>query len=206
MRKYGCPNVWKLITDLFDYLPLAALIENQIFCPHGGLSPNASTIDDLQAIHRFGEVPSEGVVCDLLWSDPDDSASGWNMSPRGAGYSFGEDVSKEWAYSNGLELICRAHQMVMEGFSWAHDSTVLTIFSAPNYCYRCGNDAAVLVLDDQLGQNIVRYSQSPAPQHLKEPKQGHSELAAISTVAAQQQLERMACEYEKDYFECDYFL
>lgn len=132
LRKYGNANVWKYFTDLFDYLPLTALIEKQIFCLHGGLSPS---IDDLRNIleqDRVQEVPHEGPMCDLLWSDPDDRC-GWGISPRGAGYTFGQDISEQFNRNNGLTLVARAHQLVMEGYNWCHDKNVVTIFSAPNY-------------------------------------------------------------------------
>lgn len=76
-------------------------------------------------------------MCDLLWSDPDDRC-GWGISPRGAGYTFGQDISEQFNHQNGLNLISRAHQLVMEGYNWCHETNVVTIFSAPNYCYRCG--------------------------------------------------------------------
>lgn len=76
-------------------------------------------------------------MCDLLWSDPDDRG-GWGISPRGAGYTFGADISAAYNHANGLDLISRAHQLVMEGYNWSHEQAVVTIFSAPNYCYRCG--------------------------------------------------------------------
>lgn len=75
-------------------------------------------------------------MCDLLWSDPDDRC-GWGISPRGAGYTFGQDISEAFNHTNGLTLVSRAHQLVMEGYNWSHDRNVVTIFSAPNYCYRC---------------------------------------------------------------------
>ena len=71
-------------------------------------------------------------MCDLLWSDPDDRG-GWGISPRGAGYTFGQDISETFNHSNGLTLVSRAHQLVMEGYNWCHDRNVVTIFSAPNY-------------------------------------------------------------------------
>ena len=89
MRKYGNANVWKYFTDLFDYLPLTALVDGQIFCLHGGLSPSIDTLDHIRALDRLQEVPHEGPMCDLLWSDPDDRG-GWGISPRGAGYTFGQ--------------------------------------------------------------------------------------------------------------------
>lgn len=88
-------------------------------------------------LHLHLQVPHEGPMCDLLWSDPDDRA-GWGISPRGAGYTFGADISAQYNHTNGLDLVSRAHQLVMEGYNWSHDQAVVTIFSAPNYCYRCG--------------------------------------------------------------------
>ncbi len=89
------------------------------------------------------QVPHEGPMCDLLWSDPDDRM-GWGISPRGAGYTFGQDISEQYNHTNGLDLISRAHQLVMEGYNWSHDENAVTIFSAPNYCYRCGERPDVL--------------------------------------------------------------
>ena len=126
------------------------------------------------------EVPHEGPMCDLLWSDPDDRC-GWGISPRGAGYTFGQDISEAFNHNNGLTLVARAHQLVMEGmlyfslilcrlrrvectsffftrkslgYSWGQDRNVVTIFSAPNYCYRCGNQAAIMEIDEKLSYNL----------------------------------------------------
>merc|ERR1719447_1175753 len=71
LRKYGNANVWKYYTDLFDYFPLTSVVENQIFCLHGGLSPQIDTLDHIMGLDRVQEVPHEGPMCDLLWSDPD---------------------------------------------------------------------------------------------------------------------------------------
>lgn len=88
LRKYGNANVWQYFTAFFDYLPLTAVVESSIFCLHGGLSPSIDTLDQIKQLDRIMEVPHEGPICDLLWSDPDDRC-GWGISPRGAGYSFG---------------------------------------------------------------------------------------------------------------------
>lgn len=88
LRKYGNANVWKQFTELFDFLPLTAVVENSIFCLHGGLSPSIDTLDQIRQLDRVQETPHEGPICDLLWSDPDERC-GWGISPRGAGYSFG---------------------------------------------------------------------------------------------------------------------
>ncbi|KOB78364.1 Serine/threonine-protein phosphatase [Operophtera brumata] len=239
LRKYGNASVWKHFTDLFDFLPLTALVDGQIFCLHGGLSPSIDTLDHIRALDRLQEVPHEGPMCDLLWSDPDDryihlhtpilniraldrlqevphegpmcdllwsdpddryvqyrytytlpyctsarstacrrcrtrgpcatccgvilttvqihlhtpilhiraldrlqevphegpmcdllwsdpdDRGGWGISPRGAGYTFGQDISETFNHSNGLTLVSRAHQLVMEGYNWCHDRNVM---------------------------------------------------------------------------------
>lgn len=118
-----------------------------VLCVHGGLSPNIAQIDQIRLIDRKQEVPHEGAMCDLLWSDPDD-IDGWGLSPRGAGYLFGNDIVKQFCHNNNVSLIARAHQLVMEGFKELFDSTIVTVWSAPNYCYRCGNVAAILELGE----------------------------------------------------------
>jgi len=160
LRKYGNSNVWKYFTDLFDYLPLSALIESKIFGLHGGLSPSITSLDNIRSIDRVQEVPREGPMSDLLWSDPDER-NGWGPSPRGAGQTFGQDISEKFNYNNGLTLIARAHQLVMEGYSWCHDQNVVTIFSAPNYCYRCGNEAAIMTFDENMNYFFSQYDAAP---------------------------------------------
>jgi serine/threonine-protein phosphatase 4 catalytic subunit len=86
-----------------------------VFCVHGGLSPSINTLDEIKVIDRKQEVPHDGAMCDLMWSDPDD-INGWSMSPRGAGYLFGSDIVEQFNRTNGVELIARAHQLVMEGY------------------------------------------------------------------------------------------
>lgn len=103
--------------DVFDCLPLAALIEGQILCVHGGLSPDMRTIDQIRTIDRKIEIPHEGAFCDLMWSDPEE-VEYWAVNSRGAGYLFGAKVTKEFCRINDLTLICRAHQLVMEGYKY----------------------------------------------------------------------------------------
>jgi len=160
VRKYGNPNVWKMFTDLFDYLPLTAVVENEIFCLHGGLSPSIDTLDHVRALDRVQEIPHEGPMCDLLWSDPDDRA-GWGISPRGAGYTFGADITEQFNRVNGLKLVARAHQLVMEGYNCSHNKQCVTIFSAPNYCYRCGNQAALMEVDEHMNGTFFQFDPAP---------------------------------------------
>ena len=220
LKKYGGRvNVWRYCTDIFDYLSLAAVVENKVMCVHGGLSPQIHTLDNIRSLDRKQEVPHEGGMCDLLWSDPEDT-DGWSVSPRGAGYLFGADVVRRWCEINDVSLIARAHQLVMEGFKGMfpqpihgthvsharsvsgsssggsgggvggqlqdeHDSNgegmrasadtvstgpsltestsdaLVTVWSAPNYCYRCGNVAAILELDEHLDQHFKIFEAAP---------------------------------------------
>lgn len=129
-----------------------------VLCVHGGLSPLIDTIDKIRLIDRKQEVPHEGAMCDLLWSDPDE-IDGWGLSPRGAGFLFGADIVNCFNHRNDLSLIARAHQLVMEGFKEMFNSTIVTVWSAPNYCYRCGNVAAILELgEDGSNAGFVRRS------------------------------------------------
>jgi serine/threonine-protein phosphatase 4 catalytic subunit len=110
---------------------------------HGGLSPSIQSLDQIRTIDRKQEVPHDGPMCDLLWSDPEDT-QGWGISPRGAGYLFGSDVVAQFNATNDIQMICRAHQLVMEGYKWHFNETVLTVWSAPNYCYRSVNRKLLL--------------------------------------------------------------
>jgi serine/threonine-protein phosphatase 2A catalytic subunit len=161
LRKYGNPDVWKEFMALFDALPLAAFTANSIFCPHAGLSPSLDSLDDINALDRFTEPPHEGPICDLLWSDPDEDKPGWGISPRGAGYIFGSDISEQYNHKNQVKFIARAHQLMMEGYMWHHEQQVVTLFSAPNYCYRCGNMAAIMEVDNNGEISFLQYDAAP---------------------------------------------
>ncbi|OII74678.1 protein phosphatase catalytic subunit [Cryptosporidium ubiquitum] len=163
LRKYGSVNVWRYCTEIFDYLSLASLIEDRILCVHGGLSPSITTIDEIRSLDRKQEVPHDGSMCDLLWSDPEE-INGWGISPRGAGYIFGSDVVKSFNHCNDIELITRAHQLAMDGYKWWFEQNLVTVWSAPNYCYRCGNIATVMELDEQLNYHFKTFEAAPAEQ------------------------------------------
>ncbi|CAD7968570.1 unnamed protein product [Amoebophrya sp. A25] len=160
VRTYGSPIVWRYFTEAFDALPLTAVIEDRIFCPHAGLSPSLDTLDQIRELDRHMEVPHEGPICDILWSDPDEVV-GWGISPRGAGYIFGQDVSETFNHTNKLQLIARAHQLVIEGYQWCHERNLVTIFSAPNYCGRCGNTAGLMDIDEHLQYTLLQFEAAP---------------------------------------------
>jgi len=147
-RKYGNANVWHYFTDMFDFLTLSVVINDQIFCVHGGLSPSIHSIDQIKIIDRFREIPHEGPMADLVWSDPDPDRDEFSLSPRGAGYTFGAQVVKKFLEVNSMSHILRAHQLCQEGYQVLYDDRLSTVWSAPNYCYRCGNMASVLEVSD----------------------------------------------------------
>jgi serine/threonine-protein phosphatase 4 catalytic subunit len=161
VRKFGNANVWKLCTDLFDLFPIAAVIENQVFCVHGGLSPEIHSIEEISEIDRKCELPGSGAYCDLLWSDPDDIV-GFSASLRGAGFLFGGDAVKAFNEQNKIKLICRAHQLMMDGYGYMFDEQLVTVWSAPNYCYRSGNIASVLEFDEYMGRSFKMFEATPA--------------------------------------------
>ena len=160
-KKYGnTGTVWKTFTDLFDYLPLCAIVEGKFFGLHGGLSPSINTLEEINQLDRKCEPPHEGAMSDLLWSDPEER-EGWGQSQRGAGWVFGGDISTKFNYTNKTKLICRAHQLMLNGYEWIHNNNVLTIFSAPNYCYRCGNVAAIMEVNENMEYQFQTFDPAP---------------------------------------------
>eukprot|EP01006_Ploeotia_vitrea_P049357 TRINITY_DN67333_c7_g1_i1.p1 TRINITY_DN67333_c7_g1~~TRINITY_DN67333_c7_g1_i1.p1 ORF type:complete len:321 (+),score=135.46 TRINITY_DN67333_c7_g1_i1:45-965(+) len=160
-RKYGSANAWKYCTEVFDYFALAAIIDGRILCVHGGLSPDISTVDQIRLLERNQEIPHEGPFCDLMWSDPEDIET-WAVSQRGAGWLFGNKVTSQFNHINDLELICRAHQLVQEGYKYMFaEKNLITVWSAPNYCYRCGNVASILIFDENLDREIKIFKEVP---------------------------------------------
>ena len=114
-----------------------------VFCCHGGLSPEMDKVKQVLAIKRPSEVPEKGLLCDLLWSDPEADISGWAENDRGVSYTFGADVVSKFLQKHDYDLIVRAHQVVEDGYEFFADRQLVTIFSAPNYCGEFDNAGAV---------------------------------------------------------------
>ncbi|KAF2743161.1 Metallo-dependent phosphatase [Sporormia fimetaria CBS 119925] len=168
--KYGNASVWKACCQVFDFLALAAVVDGKVLCVHGGLSPEIRTLDQIRVVARAQEIPHEGAFCDLVWSDPEDVDT-WAVSPRGAGWLFGDKVASEFNHVNGLQLIARAHQLVNEGYKYHFkEKDVVTVWSAPNYCYRCGNVASIMNLDEDLQPSFQIFS--AVPDHRRAVPQG----------------------------------
>ncbi|KAF6162140.1 hypothetical protein GIB67_008269 [Kingdonia uniflora] len=143
-------RLWKTFTDCFNCLPVAALIDEKILCMHGGLSPELKNLDQIRNLARPVDVPDQGLLCDLLWSDPDKDFEGWGENDRGVSYTFGSDTVLEFLEKHNLDLICRAHQVVEDGYEFFADRQLVTIFSAPNYCGEFDNAGAMMSVDDSL--------------------------------------------------------
>ena len=148
-RRYNV-KLWKCFVDLFNCLPIAASIDDKIFIVHGGLSPELKTLEQLQKIMRPTDVPEEGLLCDILWSDPDENAGGWGQNDRGVSVTFNEKVLKNFLEKNDLDLLCRAHQVVEDGYEFFGNRSCITVFSAPNYCGEFDNSGAIMDVDEEL--------------------------------------------------------
>ncbi|KAF8011149.1 hypothetical protein BT93_J1692 [Corymbia citriodora subsp. variegata] len=158
-RKYGfydeCKcrmtvSVWKKFIDCFKCLPVAALIENNILCMHGGISPKLTNLNQIRGLPRPSEVPYRGLLHDLLWSDPGKDVKGWEMLERGALYTFGPDSLSKFLKKHDLHLLCRGHKVVGDGYEFFADRQLVTIFSATNFCGVWDNSGAMMNVDESL--------------------------------------------------------
>ena len=148
-RRYSI-KLWKAFTNCFNCLPVAAVIDEKIICMHGGLSPDFTSLAVVRKIQRPLEVPDSGLLCDLLWSDPDEEVEAWEENERGVSYVFGSKIVEVFLRKMDLDLVCRGHQVVEDGYEFFADRQVVTIFSAPNYCGEFDNNAGVMNVDEDL--------------------------------------------------------
>ena len=163
-RRYSV-KLWKNFIDCFNCLPIAAVIDDTIFCCHGGLSPDLVFIDQIKSIIRPTDVPEYGMLCDILWSDPDKNiGDSYGPNERGISCTFSKKILAEFLKDNRLELLCRAHQVVEEGYEFFGNKKCVTIFSAPNYCGMFDNSGAIMVVDENLkcSFKIIKCKQGPS--------------------------------------------
>jgi len=149
-RRYSI-KLWKIFTDCFNCLPIVALLDEKIICMHGGLSPELENVDQIKKIIRPTDVPEQGLLCDLLWSDPaEKEVNGYEPNDRGVSVTFSASVCERFLKNNDLDLICRAHQVVEEGYEFFANRQLVTVFSAPNYCGEFDNAGAMMTVDENL--------------------------------------------------------
>ncbi|KAJ1768475.1 serine/threonine protein phosphatase Pzh1, partial [Coemansia sp. RSA 1824] len=143
-------KVWRAFVDTFNALPVAAVVAGKIFCVHGGLSPDLVNMEQVRQLSRPCDVPDHGILNDLLWSDPSDTAADWEDNERGVSYCFGRSVITEFLRRQDFDLICRAHMVVEDGYEFFHGRQLVTVFSAPNYCGEFDNSGAVMNVNEEL--------------------------------------------------------
>lgn len=130
-------------------------------------------------IDRFREIPHEGPMADLVWSDPDAERDEFSLSPRGAGYTFGAQVVKKFLAVNSMSHILRAHQLCQEGYQVLYDDRLSTVWSAPNYCYRCGNLASILEVDDMGRRFFNVFREAPDNEEARDEQQKLQQGTAV---------------------------
>ncbi|XP_074342249.1 serine/threonine-protein phosphatase PP1 isozyme 4-like, partial [Apium graveolens] len=143
-------KLWKTFTDCFNCLPVAVVVDDKILCMYGGLSPDLNNLDQIKNLPRPTAIPDTGLLCDLLWSDPSNDVKGWGLNDRGVSFTFGLDKMSEFLAKHDLDLVCRAHQVVEDGYEFFAERQLVTIFSAPNYCGEFDNAGAMMSVDGNL--------------------------------------------------------
>jgi len=170
-------DIYDSFMDCFDALPLAAIMNKQFFCVHGGLSPELNYIDEIQQIDRFCEPPASGVMCDLLWADTlasftPEVASNFEFNiVRGCSHNFSYNQVCDFLDKNGLLSVIRAHEAQDAGYKMhrRNDRTgfpsLITLFSAPNYLDSYENKGALMRYENNV-INIRQFNSSPHPYNL----------------------------------------
>ena len=148
-RRYNL-RIWKIFSDCFNWLPISSIVNSRILCMHGGLSPDLKELKNIKQIVRPTEVPDKGLLCDLLWSDPEADAEDWAPNNRGISVLFNENLVEKAIDELDIDLICRAHQVVESGYEFFAQRQLVTVFSAPNYCGEFDNAGAFMLVNKDL--------------------------------------------------------
>lgn len=148
----------EVFRETFCWLPLGMVLNRKVLVVHGGLfSRDGVKLEELRQIDRNREPPEEGLMCDILWSDPQKD-DGRSPSKRGVGVAFGPDVTRQFLKDNNLEMLVRSHEVRDEGYEIEHNGQLVTIFSAPNYCDQMGNKGAYIRFDSNMVPKFVQFS------------------------------------------------
>ena len=147
-------RVWKTFTDCFNCLPVAAIIDEKIFCCHGGLSPDLESMEQICRIMRPTDVPHQGLLCDLLWANPDSEINGWGENSYNdvffCSFTFGPEIVSKFLAKHHFDLIVRGHQVVEDGYEFFAKRQLVTLWSAPNYRGEFDNAGAMMSIDETL--------------------------------------------------------
>mmetsp|Transcript_13091 Transcript_13091/g.28850 ORF Transcript_13091/g.28850 Transcript_13091/m.28850 type:complete len:526 (+) Transcript_13091:186-1763(+) len=162
-KKYD-EELYQLFCEAFCLLPLCHVVNSKVFVVHGGLfSQDNVSLDSIRKVNRDCEPPDEGLMTEMLWSDPQ-PGNGRVASKRGVGVAFGQDVTANFLKTNDLKLVIRSHEMKEEGYEIEHGGRLVTVFSAPNYCDQMGNKGAFIRLDGKtLTPKYTTFGAVPHP-------------------------------------------
>ena len=192
-KQYGfyeeCKNtysvkIWKLFNDMFDWFPIAAMINRRILCIHGGISPSLNNINQLKNIKRPLQVPESGLICDLLWSDPDCDCESFDENDRGTSCVYGFDSVQNILNKFELDLLVRAHQAINAGydFPFRPNQNVVTVFSAPNYCGEYGNSGAVMTINEHMVCKFIIFEPKTNFVEIVNPKSSTSQSSSTPSL------------------------
>ena len=157
------PLLFSLFAETFNCMPLGHIVMDKLLVVHGGLfSRDDVTLDELRSIDRFRQPGSDGLMCEMLWSDPQ-QALGRAPSKRGIGIQFGPDVTRAFLEHNGLQMVIRSHEMMEGGYRIDHDGMCVTVFSAPNYCDTSGNLGAYIHVTHDVQLTYHTFKAVPHP-------------------------------------------
>ncbi|KAL6946432.1 hypothetical protein ACO0RG_000584 [Hanseniaspora osmophila] len=187
-------KTWKLFVDTFNTLPLAAIVAGKIFCVHGGLSPVLNSMDEIRHVSRPTDVPDFGLINDLLWSDPTDSINEWEDNERGVSYCYNKVAINKFLNRFGFDLVCRAHMVVEDGYEFFNAHTLVTVFSAPNYCGEFDNWGAVMSVSDALlcsFELLEPLDSAALKQVMKKGRQERKQAALQAAEFEQQELQEL---------------
>jgi len=168
IRKYGTPKVWNYFIELFDFLPIAAIVEKSIFCVHSGISQHTDSLDQLRCIYRCQEIPLKGIVYEMLNSNPVLSKKE-NEKPREGEVqtSFGPEEFKKFTTTNDISHMVRSNQLCIDGYQQIFNGKLTTIWGAPNFMNRCGNVASILEIADNLDKSFNTFHAAPASERTR---------------------------------------
>ena len=169
-RKYGNDEIFKIICEVFNFMPLAAIINNKIFCIHGGLTPDLETIEEINKIDRFACIDKNDQIFGLLANSPVEYSywkflyyyniiNGWMEAPKGNDKYFLEEVTERFEKKNEIDLIICGRHYMEDGFRFFHNNKLISLFSAPNYDGN-KNKGAIIEIDENMEKRFLIFNNS----------------------------------------------
>lgn len=165
LRHYGNTNSWRHLTDVFEYLPLAAVIDESRLCVSSGLSPALDYVDQMKVLNRFTDPPPKSPLADLLWNTPSETIALFQKDPKTGMVSYGHEALNRFLQMNNLKQMIRSNTLCLGGYKESWAGKLITVWSVPNFCDRLQNNAAIIELDgDSL--SFTTFSAPPSKNRL----------------------------------------